>query len=99
MERLKWPGITVLLALLAVVLRRWQMAAAFDEAGLVNAVHPSSIRLFAGIVFRKCKNRFIDGAGTKASAVGENEGSADSEFTARFGCGQGIKLRGCGISR
>lgn len=47
MERLKWPAAAAGLAVLAGLLRRWQISAAFDEGGLVDGTHPATIAVIA----------------------------------------------------
>ncbi len=47
-ERIKWPGVALLLSLLAVLLRRWQMRTAFEETlGLHISGSPASMAMVA----------------------------------------------------
>lgn len=51
LERMKWPGLTVALAVLCGAVRRWQIASAYEETqGLVRPGAPASVALVAMLV-------------------------------------------------
>lgn len=69
LERLKWPGLALIMGILGGVLVRWQRASAFDDAGLARPGAPASIALTACFILAEAVFLLL-ARGTVCASVG-----------------------------